>query len=131
MVESTTGRHCRPMPTKVSAIVIHEFGTPTEVVRVESVDLLPLTPRAARVRVLASPINPADLNVLEGKYPIRPALPGVPGVEGVGVVEEIGSEVRAVRAGDRVLLPHGLGSWREAATIFFWSSGPIPVVPMT
>ncbi len=105
------------MPTNVSAIVIHEFGTPTEVVRFENVELPSLPAKGARVRMLATPINPADLNVLEGKYPIRPTLPGVPGVEGVGVVEEIGAEVGQVRVGDRVLLPHGLGSWREAAII--------------
>jgi len=105
------------MPTNVSAIVLHEFGVPAEIARVESVPLPPLAADGAQVRMLASPINPADLNVLEGKYPIRPALPGTPGVEGVGVVEEIGSEVKTVRAGDRVLLPHGLGSWREAGMI--------------
>ena len=105
------------MPTNVSAIIIHEFGVPAEVARVENGELPSLTADAARVRMLASPINPADLNVLEGKYPIRPALPGTPGVEGVGVVEEIGAAVKELRVGDRVLLPHGLGSWREAAVI--------------
>lgn len=101
----------------VSAIVIHEFGTPAEVVRVESVEVPPLTPDGVRVRMLATPLNPADLNVLEGKYPIRPQLPGTPGVEGVGVVEETGAGVKRVRVADHVLLPHGLGSWREAAMI--------------
>jgi trans-2-enoyl-CoA reductase len=101
----------------VSAIVIHEFGAPAEVVRVESVPVPPLTAKGARVRVLASPINPADLNMLEGKYPVRPELPGVPGMEGVGLVEEIGGEVKEVRVGDHVMLPHGVGAWREVAVI--------------
>jgi len=101
----------------VSAIVIQEFGVPTDVVRLGNSELPALGAKGARVRVLASPINPADLNVLEGKYPIRPELPGVPGVEGVGVVEEIGAEVKELHVGDHVLLPHGLGSWREAAVI--------------
>jgi len=105
------------MPTNVSAIVLHEFGTPAEVARVESVTLPPTGADGARVRVLAAPINPADLNVLEGKYPIRPTLPGTPGVEGVGVVEEIGNDVKKVKAGDRVLLPAGWGSWREAGVV--------------
>jgi trans-2-enoyl-CoA reductase len=105
------------MPTNVSAIVIHEFGPPAEVVRVESVALPPLPSSGARVRVLAAPINPADLNVLEGKYPVRPELPGTPGMEGAGVVEEVGAEVRHVRKGDRVILPASAGSWREAVVI--------------
>src|SRR4051812_42908853 len=105
------------MPMNVSAIVIHEFGAPAEVARVESIELPPLSAKGARVRMLASPINPADLNVVEGKYPIRPELPGVPGVEGVGVVEAVGAEVKDLRAGDHVLLPHGVGAWREAAVV--------------
>ena len=101
----------------VSAIVIHEFGAPAEVVRVEHLDLPALGAKSARVRILAAPINPVDLNVVEGKYPVRPELPGVPGVEGVGVVEEVGAEGKKLRVGDHVLLPHGLGSWREAAVV--------------
>ncbi|EDY21767.1 Alcohol dehydrogenase zinc-binding domain protein [Chthoniobacter flavus Ellin428] len=101
----------------VSAIVIHEFGTPVEVVRVENIEVPPLDAEGAWVRVLASPINPADINVLEGKYPNRPELPGTPGMEGVGVVEKVGAEVKTLRVGDHVMLPHGLGCWREAAVI--------------
>src|SRR5262249_1607321 len=116
-VESATARHRRRKLMKVSAIVLREFGSPGDAVRVEHIELPPLDAKGARLRMLAAPINPADLNVLEGKYPIRPEIGGVPGVEGVGVVEEIGAEVTRLRVGDRVLLPHRLGSWREAAII--------------
>ena len=40
-----------------------------------------------------APINPSDLNTVQGKYPITPPLPGTPGHEGVGVVETVGSQV--------------------------------------
>ena len=41
-----------------------------------------------------SPINPSDINTVEGKYPLAPKLPGgVPGHEGVGRVTHVGSEV--------------------------------------
>ena len=40
----------------------------------------------------AAPINPADLNQIEGKYPVRPELPATPGFEGAGVVVELGAE---------------------------------------
>lgn len=79
-----------------------------------------------QVRLLAAPINPADLNVIEGKYPIRPTLPGVPGVEGVGVVETVGAAVLDVRVGDRVLLPQGYGTWREVGVV---NGGSLSVVP--
>ncbi|MEO6787510.1 MAG: 2-enoyl thioester reductase domain-containing protein, partial [Chthoniobacteraceae bacterium] len=69
------------------------------------------------VRMKFAPVNPADINVLEGKYPIRPALPGTPGMEGVGIVEECGAGVTGLVRGDVVLLPHGFGTWREAGNV--------------
>jgi trans-2-enoyl-CoA reductase len=98
----------------VSAIVYHEHGDPATVVRVESQELPEIKPGEVRIRILAAPINPADLNVIEGKYPIRPPMPAVPGVEGAGVVEAVGEEVTHLNIGDEVLLPHGVGTWREA-----------------
>ena len=100
--------------SKVMAIVFHQHGAPAEVAHFAATEIAEPRADEARVRLLAAPINPADLNVIEGKYPIRPALPGVPGVEGAGVVEEIGSTVVNVGVGDVVLLPHGYGTWREA-----------------
>jgi trans-2-enoyl-CoA reductase len=99
---------------KVRAIVFHQHGAPADVARVEEIEVPEPGPGEARVRVLAAPINPADLNTIEGIYPIRPVLPGVPGVEGIAAVEAIGVRVDQVCVGDRVLLPHGFGIWRSA-----------------
>ena len=99
---------------KVRAIIIREHGEPQLVAKVETVDLPAPAAGEVCVRVKFSPINPADINVLEGKYPIRPELPGTPGVEGVGVVEECGAGVTGFAPGDAVLLPHRFGAWREA-----------------
>jgi trans-2-enoyl-CoA reductase len=105
------------MKSKVRAIVFHAHGTPAEVARCEETEIAEPAADEVRVRLLAAPINPADLNVIEGRYPVRPALPGVPGVEGAGVVECVGRDVATVQAGDRVLLPHGYGTWREAGVM--------------
>lgn len=43
-----------------------------------------------RVRFLASPVNPADINQVQGVYPIKLPLPAVGGNEMVGEVEEVG-----------------------------------------
>ncbi|MEO6739911.1 MAG: 2-enoyl thioester reductase domain-containing protein [Chthoniobacteraceae bacterium] len=98
---------------KVRAIIIREHGEPELVAKMETMDLPAPAAGDVRVRVKFSPINPADINVLEGKYPIRPELPGTPGVEGVGVVEECGAGVTGFAPGDAVLLPHRFGAWRE------------------
>ncbi|OUS43682.1 hypothetical protein BE221DRAFT_208497 [Ostreococcus tauri] len=43
-----------------------------------------------RVRILASPVNPSDVNAIEGTYPGARAPPRVPGAEGVGEITEAG-----------------------------------------
>jgi trans-2-enoyl-CoA reductase len=116
---------------KVSAIVIHEHGEPAKVARVEMLELPDPGPGEVCVRMQFAPINPADLNVLEGKYPIRPKLPGVPGVEGVGIVERCGPGVVSLTPGTPVLLPHRFGTWREAGNVQATELVPVPAdVPM-
>lgn len=65
----------------------------------------------------AAPVNPADLNMIEGKYPVRSSLPAVPGMEGAGIVVQAEDDVQKVKEGDVVILPHGLGTWREAVAV--------------
>ncbi|KAK3009554.1 hypothetical protein RJ639_013784 [Escallonia herrerae] len=36
------------------------------------------------VKMLAAPINPSDINRIQGNYPVKPQLPAVGGYEGVG-----------------------------------------------
>ena len=42
---------------------------------------------------MQAPINPSDINQIQGKYPIKPPLPAVAGNEGVARVIEVGPEV--------------------------------------
>jgi trans-2-enoyl-CoA reductase len=65
----------------------------------------------------AAPINPADLNQIEGKYPIRAELPATPGFEGAGVVVELGEGVNDLTSGALVILPHNVGTWRDAVAV--------------
>lgn len=111
----------------VRAILFHQHGKPTEVARLESCDLPEPQPRQALVRMIAAPINPADLNKIEGKYGLdQPTLPRVAGGEGAGVVEAIGAEVRSVRTGDIVILPGTVGTWCEACLV---DAASLVVVP--
>src|SRR5437762_5093753 len=105
------------MEKTFKAAVYETHGNPAEVLRV--VELPQPRPAADEVvvKMMAAPINPADLNAIEGKYPIRPTLPATPGMEGAGVVAEIGSAIRNLAVGTPVILPHGLGTWREACAV--------------
>jgi trans-2-enoyl-CoA reductase len=65
----------------------------------------------------AAPINPADLNQIEGKYPVRAQLPATPGFEGAGIVADVGPNVTNVAVGALVILPHNVGTWRDAVAV--------------
>ena len=71
----------------------------------------------AVVKMRAAPVNPADLNQIEGKYPVRPELPATPGFEGAGVVAELGTGVKNLTSGALVILPHNIGTWRDAVAV--------------
>jgi threonine dehydrogenase-like Zn-dependent dehydrogenase len=63
-----------------------------------------LQPTDAIVRLTASAICGTDLHMIRGT--LAGMIPGtILGHEGVGVVEELGSNVRNVRIGDRVVIP--------------------------
>lgn len=105
------------MNRSIKAVVYEAHGKPGEVLRLEEQELPAPGAEEVVVRLEAAPINPADLNAIEGKYPVRPKLPATPGFEGAGVVEEVGASVGAVEVGQRVIFPHDLGTWREAAVV--------------
>ena len=71
----------------------------------------------AVVQMRAAPINPADLNQIEGKYPVRFPLPATPGFEGAGVIVDLGKSVKDLTVGALVILPHNLGTWRDAVAV--------------
>ena len=100
-----------------SAIVYREYGNPIETVEVETQELEAPKADEVLVEMKFAPINPADLNTVEGKYPVRPPLPAVPGIEGVGIVAEVGPDAKRLKKGSVVLMPHGLGTWREAVVV--------------
>jgi trans-2-enoyl-CoA reductase len=81
--------------------IFDEFGQPADVVRVEECPAAPLGAGDVRVRMLATPVNPADLNFIQGVYGIKPELPAIPGGEGCGEVVE--SSAPGFSAGDRVI----------------------------
>lgn len=69
----------------------------------QSVELPAGVTHGVRFKMLASPVNPADINQIQGVYPIKPALPAVGGNEGVAQVLEVGSQVRSVKPGDWII----------------------------
>jgi trans-2-enoyl-CoA reductase len=114
------------MSESSKAIVYEAHGKPEEVLRLEEQPVRQPAAGEALVRILAAPINPADLNQIEGKYPIRFPLPATPGFEGAGMVEAVGPGVQDLAVGAQVILPHDLGTWREKAVV---AAAKLTVVP--
>jgi mitochondrial enoyl-[acyl-carrier protein] reductase / trans-2-enoyl-CoA reductase len=105
------------MSRNISAAVYETHGNPADVLRVESRPWPTPAADEVVVKMSASPINPADLNQIEGKYPVRPELPATPGFEGAGAVVELGTGVKGLTSGAVVILPHNVGTWREAVAV--------------
>ena len=103
-------------PSRVRALVYGNHGDPAKVVQLKNLELTAVEGSDVHVRMLAAPINPSDINMIQGNYGLLPKLPAVGGNEGVGQVIAVGSSVSALKPGDWVIPANaGLGTWRTEA----------------
>ncbi len=105
------------MSKTIKAIVYERHGNPAEVLQIQTQPWPKAAAGEAVVEMRSAPINPADINAIEGKYPGRREVPAVPGFEGAGVVVEVGADVSTITKGALVILPHNIGTWREALAV--------------
>src|SRR5215831_1821042 len=105
------------MLKSIKAVVYERHGNPTDVLQIQTQPWPKPAADEAVVEMRAAPINPADINAIEGKYPARREVPAVPGFEGAGVVVEVGANVSTIQKGALVILPHNIGTWREAVAV--------------
>lgn len=96
-------------------LVFHHTGKPTEVLSIEPLELPPLKEGEVRLRLLAAPINPADLNTIEGTYGVKLALPATPGIEGAGEVVE--SRDPSFTPGDHAIFLRRSSTWSTHAQV--------------
>lgn len=99
------------IPTTTLAAQYAERGSPNDVCKLVE---LPLTYNddSIVIKMNASPINPSDINMIEGSYMIKPKLPAIAGGEGVGTVVYIGKNIndKTYNIGDKVIQAQpGLG----------------------
>lgn len=104
------------MATTNIAFHFNAHGSPAKVLqKVTHVLERPAKDRLIRVRMLAAPINHADLGTIAGRYPMKPSFPNaVPGNEGVGIVEEADLKCQSLAPGDYVIpAVQCLGTWQK------------------
>ncbi len=100
------------------SLIQHDYGDPKDVLSYDKKDYHKLGNHMVRVKLISAPINPADINMIEGTYLVKPKLPTSLGNEAVGEVIEVGDDVSTVSVGDRVFHPFQSGSnW-----IGFWQT---------
>jgi threonine dehydrogenase-like Zn-dependent dehydrogenase len=89
----------------MKAVVFHDVGN----IRLEDVKEPTINkPTDAIVRLTASAICGTDLHMVRGTLPgMKPGT--ILGHEGVGIVEQVGSGVRNLLPGDRVVIPSTIG----------------------
>lgn len=122
------------------ALVFQRKGAPASVIKSQQYSPLPHAgPKTLNLRVLLAPINPADLNVVEGSYPLAAAKRAldpqsseeffIPGNECLAVVEDVGPDNAnsPAQKGDWVVMgKQQAGTWCSAFNI---SSANVVKVP--
>jgi trans-2-enoyl-CoA reductase len=94
-------------------IGVDAFGVPVEVARCRRQTVPAPAAGEVLVRTAFAPINPADVNVLEGRYGSLPELPAVVGNEGAGSVALVGEGVTDLGPGDRVIYLGRRDCWQD------------------
>src|SRR5256884_8727493 len=73
----------------------------------------PLEARQVRIALRAAALNHLDLFVVRG-LPHEYRFPHIMGADGAGVVDAVGSDVRSVRPGDRVMINPGIADYTRS-----------------
>ena len=107
-------------------IVMPREGGP-EVLEVARRDA-PRRPKAgeAVVRVEATGVSFAEVQMLKGRYFMQPKFPFVPGYDLVGEVESVGEGVDGRLVGQRVAALTETGSWAERVALDAKNLAPVP-----
>jgi mitochondrial enoyl-[acyl-carrier protein] reductase / trans-2-enoyl-CoA reductase len=108
--------------TQAKALVYSTHGEPQDVLHLHNHSISPPTGNTVVIRMLTTPINPADVNQIQGVYPSKPEMTSllgttspsaVGGNEGVGEVLSTGSSVKTLQKGDWVIMKYtNMGTWR-------------------
>ncbi|MCJ1321663.1 mitochondrial 2-enoyl thioester reductase [Xylographa vitiligo] len=108
--------------TQAKSLIYTKHGEPKDVLSLHTHSLSPPHSTLLTLRTLAAPLNPADINQIQGTYPSLPPFTSllgtpspsaVPGNEACFEVLAAGSGATSVRKGDWVIAKHtGLGTWR-------------------
>ena len=90
-----------------------QTGNPAEVVELAQREMPAPQGHEVLVRMRYAPVNPADLNFIEGTYGRAAVPPCIPGHEGCGEVVSVGPDVKSLTKDDVVIPLLGTGCWSQ------------------
>ena len=110
---------------QAKCLTFPDYGEPKDVLKLHGHSISPPHRDLVTMRFLASPINPADINQIQGVYPSKPTFTtnmssaeplAVGGNEGVAEILAVGAGVKGLQKGDWVIQKApGFGTWRTHA----------------
>jgi mitochondrial enoyl-[acyl-carrier protein] reductase / trans-2-enoyl-CoA reductase len=112
--------------TQAKSLVFSKFGEPVDVLHLHKHSISPTLPDGAvLLRTLAAPVNPSDVNTIQGTYGVKPEFSpllgtpepaAIPGNEGCFEVLAVGPNVKTLRRGDWAIpATTGFGTFRTHA----------------
>jgi len=109
----------------MKALLCKAFG-PVEDLIVEDLPDPKPGPNEVLVDIHAAGLNFPDKLMVNGLYQVKNELPFIPGAEAAGVVRELGSKVRHLNIGDRVIALTMSGAFAEQCAVVEGSIIPLP-----
>ncbi|KAL2840832.1 hypothetical protein BJX68DRAFT_183126 [Aspergillus pseudodeflectus] len=113
--------------TQAKALVYSKYGEPKDVLRLHKHSISAPHGTQVNLRLLAAPLNPADVNQIQGVYPSKPPFEttlgtqepsAIAGNEGAFEVIATGPDVKSLAKGDWVIMKRtGQGTWRTHAQL--------------
>ncbi|KAJ5385366.1 Alcohol dehydrogenase superfamily zinc-type [Penicillium concentricum] len=113
--------------TQAKALIYSKYGEPKDVLRLHKHSISAPHATQVNLRLLTAPMNPADVNQIQGVYPSKPPFQtdlgnaepaAVGGNEGAFEVLSTGAGVKNLSKGDWVIMKRtGLGTWRTHAQL--------------
>ncbi|KAJ5550734.1 Alcohol dehydrogenase superfamily zinc-type [Penicillium sp. DV-2018c] len=111
--------------TQAKALIYSKYGEPKDVLRLHKHSISAPHGTQVNLRLLTAPMNPADVNQIQGVYPSKPPFQtalgntepaAVGGNEGAFEVQSVGAGVKNLSKGDWVIMKRtGQGTWRTHA----------------
>ena len=102
---------------KIATYLCHEISEDIGSISFQEVQLSDPQPGEVQVDLKACSVNFPDLLMIQGKYQFKPPLPFAPGGEAAGDIVKVGSSVRDLKEGDRVVFGSRYGCFSEAMNI--------------